>query len=138
VTSVKLKLARIGNRVGVWLYRASDGRLGSGSRRVHVLMITTPGRRTGLPRSTWVRYLESGDGLVVWGTGSGSRRDPDWFRNLRSAKLANVQVGSRHLGVRPRELVGDERDAVWNDVVLTQVTCSPWPAAPNCWGCRRS
>jgi deazaflavin-dependent oxidoreductase (nitroreductase family) len=49
-------------------------------------MITTPGRRTGTPRSTCVRYLERPEGLVVWGTGSGSPQDPDWFRNLRVAK----------------------------------------------------
>jgi deazaflavin-dependent oxidoreductase (nitroreductase family) len=83
-------------------------------------MITTPGRRTGLERSTCVRYLEAADGLVVWGTGAGSRRDPDWFRNLRAAELAGVQLRSRRLRVRPRELFGEERDAVWRDVVLAE------------------
>jgi deazaflavin-dependent oxidoreductase (nitroreductase family) len=117
---LKRELTRIGNRFGVWLYRSLDGRLSSGSKHVRVLMITTPGRRTGLPRSTCVRYLESVDGLVVWGTGAGSRRDPDWFRNLRVAELADVQLRSRHLRVRPWELVGEERDAVWRDVVLTE------------------
>jgi len=75
----------MGNRIGVLMYRSLDGRLASGSRDVHVLMITTPGRRTGRPRSTCVRYLETDDGLVVWGTRSGSPRDPDWFQNLRAA-----------------------------------------------------
>jgi deazaflavin-dependent oxidoreductase (nitroreductase family) len=83
-------------------------------------MITTPGRRTGLARSICVRYLEAPDGLVVWGTGAGSRRDPDWFCNLRAAELADVQLRSRHLRVRPSELVGEKRDAVWSDVVLVE------------------
>jgi hypothetical protein len=48
-------MTRIGNRIGVWMYARLRGRLSSGSRDVHVLMITTPGRRTGLPRSTCVR-----------------------------------------------------------------------------------
>ncbi len=120
MSNLKHQLTRMGNRVGVWMYRTLDARLSSGSKRVHVLMITTPGRRTGLPRATCVRYLESADGLVVWGTGSGSRRDPDWFRNLRAAELAEVQLRSGHLRVQARELVGDERDAMWNDVVLAQ------------------
>ncbi|MBL0888507.1 nitroreductase family deazaflavin-dependent oxidoreductase [Myceligenerans sp. I2] len=102
------------------MYRHLNGRLSSGSRRVHVLMITTPGRRTGRPRSTCVRYLDSPDGLVVWGTGSGSSNDPDWFRNLRAARRAEVQLRSRHLRVRPRELLGAERDAMWNDVIVAQ------------------
>jgi deazaflavin-dependent oxidoreductase (nitroreductase family) len=118
--SLKRRMTRIGNRIGVWMYRRLDGRLSSGSKRVHVLMITTPGRRTGIARSTCVRYLDCAAGYVVWGTGSGSRRDPDWFGNLRAASQAEVQVGSTRLRVRPRELVGDERNAVWRDVVLAQ------------------
>ena len=102
------------------MYRTLDGRLSSGSKDVHVLLITTPGRRTGIPRSTCVRYLEAPGGFVVWGTGSGSPRDPDWFRNLRKVEVADVQVMARHLRVRPRELVGTERDVMWNDVVIAQ------------------
>ena len=118
--NLKHRLTRIGNRIGVWMYRTLNGRLSSGSKRVHVLVITTPGRRTGIPRSTCVRYLDSAAGFLVWGTGSGSRHDPDWFRNLRAATEAGVQIRSRRLQVRPRELTGDERDATWNDTVLAQ------------------
>jgi deazaflavin-dependent oxidoreductase (nitroreductase family) len=98
--SMKHRLTRIGNRIGVWMYRTLNGRLSSGSKRVHVLLITTPGRRTGVPRSTCVRYLDSAAGYTVWGTGSGSRRDPDWFRNLRATTETDV--------------------AAWNDTVLAQ------------------
>lgn len=111
---------RTGNRIGVWMYRALDGRLSSGSKAVRVLMVTTPGRRTGVPHSTCVRFLESDGGLVVWGTGSGSPRDPDWFRNLRAADVADVQVGARRMRARARELLGAERDTVWSSVVLAQ------------------
>jgi deazaflavin-dependent oxidoreductase (nitroreductase family) len=116
----KRRFTRFGNRVGVWMYRTLDGRLSSGSKHVHVLMITTPGRRTGIPRSTCVRYLDTAEGFLVWGTGSGSPQDPDWFRNLRHAEVADVQVRSRKLQAKPRELVGEERDAMWNDVVLAE------------------
>ena len=118
--NLKRRLARIGNRIGVWMYRTLDGRLASGRKDVHVLMITTPGRRTGIPRSTCMRFLKTSDEFVVWGTGSGSPRDPDWFRNLRAAKVAQVQVGADKLEVRARELVGQERDDTWNGVVLAQ------------------
>ena len=46
--------------------------------------------------------------------------DPDWFRNLRAAEVAEVQVRDRHLTAVARELVGAERDAMWNDVVLAE------------------
>jgi deazaflavin-dependent oxidoreductase (nitroreductase family) len=118
--SLKRGLTRVGNRIGVWMYRTLDGRLSSGKKDVHVLLITTPGRRTGIPRSACVRYLDVDDGFVVWGTGAGSPRDPDWFRNLRKAELADVQVRATQLRVRPRELLGRERDEMWNDVVLAR------------------
>jgi deazaflavin-dependent oxidoreductase (nitroreductase family) len=113
-------LVRVGNRIGVWMYRAFDGRLASYNKGAKVLMITTPGRRTGVLHSTCVRYLDVPEGFLVWGTASGAPRDPDWFRNLRKAELADVQVGSQTLRVMPRELVAEERDKAWNDIVLAQ------------------
>ena len=120
MSSGKRRMTRVGNRIGVWMYRALDGRMASGSKNVHVLMITTPGRRTGIPRSTCVRYLDVDGGYLVWGTGSGSPRDPDWFCNLRAVEVADVQIRSTKIQARPRELVGEQRDAMWNDVVLAQ------------------
>ena len=120
MTSLQRRWLRMGNHIGAWMYRALDGRLASGSKDVHVLMITTPGRRTGTPHSTCVRYLETPEGLIVWGTGSGSRRDPDWFQNLRAVEEADVQVRDRRFRVRRRELLGDERDTMWNEVVLSE------------------
>jgi deazaflavin-dependent oxidoreductase (nitroreductase family) len=111
---------RVGNRLGVWMYRRLDGRLSSGSKKVQVLMITTPGRRTGIPRSTCVRFLEIPEGLVVWGTGGGSRRDPDWFENLRRVTQAQVQVGQRQFQASVRELHGEERETLWRDKILVE------------------
>ena len=74
MTTLHHRATRVGNRIGVWFYRALDGRLSSGPHS-KVLLLTTPGRRTGVPRSTCVRYLESDGDFVVWGTASGARRD---------------------------------------------------------------
>jgi F420H(2)-dependent quinone reductase len=120
VTTFKHRLVRVGNRIGVWMYRAFDGRLASYNKRAKVLMITTPGRRTGVLHSTCVCYLDVEGGFLVWGTASGAPRDPDWFRNLRRTQLADVQVGAKTLRVRPREMVAEERDEAWNDIVLVQ------------------
>ena len=117
--SFKRRLVRIGNRIGVWMYRASDGRILS-TKNAKVLMITTPGRRTGVLHSTCVRYLDTPEGFLVWGTASGAPSDPDWFRNLRKAKVADVQVGAKTLRARPHELLAEERDTAWRDVVLAQ------------------
>jgi deazaflavin-dependent oxidoreductase (nitroreductase family) len=116
---MKRGMTRMGNRIGVWMYRGLNGRLMS-TKSANVLLLTVAGRRTGLPRSTCVRYLETADGLLVWGTASGSPKDPDWFRNLRATSSAEVQLNARHLQVRPRELTGEERDRAWTDVILAE------------------
>ena len=113
-------MTRMGGRIGVWMYRRTDGRLASGSRRVHVLLLTSPGRRSGMPRSVCVRYLETPQGLVVWGTGSGSPRDPDWFENLRRTDVTVVQVRDRVFRVAPRELLDARRDEIWEGLVLAR------------------
>lgn len=120
MTPTHRRWTRWGNRLGVWLYRRTRGRLAGQSKDVHVLLLTSPGRRTGLPRSTCVRYLRRGDDLLIWGTGSGSPRDPDWFQNLRATDVVQVQVDASRFPARPRELHNNERDWVWEKVILAQ------------------
>jgi deazaflavin-dependent oxidoreductase (nitroreductase family) len=106
-----------GNRIGVWMYRRWNGRGMGGTHEAPVVMLTVVGRRSGVEHSTCVRALRDGDGWLVWGTGSGSPTDPQWFRNLRAAGRGRAQVGSRRLRVRLVELTGAERDAAWNRVL---------------------
>ncbi|GAA4113291.1 hypothetical protein GCM10022415_08540 [Knoellia locipacati] len=110
-----------GNAIGVWMHRAFRGRLDGGGKVGGVLMLTSPGRRTGLPRSTMVRYLEDGGAYLVWGTGSGSTTEPDWFRNLRETDEATIEIGTRAQRVRPEVLEGSDRDTVWLSTVRAQI-----------------
>jgi deazaflavin-dependent oxidoreductase (nitroreductase family) len=107
--------------MGAWMYRRMNGRAMGGSKDAPVVMLTTPGRRTGQPRSTCVRAIRLPDGYLVWGTGSGSPRDPDWVRNLRVAGQTELQVHAERMRATARELEGEERDLVWNDVVLAKL-----------------
>ena len=65
MASLTHHMKHMGNAIGVWIHRTFKGRLDSGSKDVHVLMLTVPGRRTGLPRSTMVRYLDHDGGYLV-------------------------------------------------------------------------
>jgi deazaflavin-dependent oxidoreductase (nitroreductase family) len=119
MSTARRRLAATGNRIGVLTHRVAGGRLDAFGDTT-VLMVTSPGRRTGLPRSTMVRYLEHDGGYLVWGTGSGSSRDPDWFRNLRHTSRARIEIGRDAQDVDVEELTGVERDRIWRDVVLVQ------------------
>ena len=117
MTTMRRRMMRTGNAIGLWIHRRFKGRLDS-SGSATVLMLTSPGRRTGLPRSVMVRYLEHDGGYLVWGTGSGATTEPDWFRNLRRSDRSVVEIGTSSTPVTPEVLVGAERDRVWRDVVL--------------------
>jgi deazaflavin-dependent oxidoreductase (nitroreductase family) len=113
-------MTRNGNAIGLFMHRALKGRLDAfGDQKV--LMLTSPGRRTGLPRSVMVRFLDLDGAYLVWGTGSGSPTEPDWFRNLRRASRARVEIGTTATEVVPEILAGAERDHIWHDVVLAAV-----------------
>lgn len=114
-------LMRVGTRVAIAVYRRSGGRIGGKARGgVPVLLLTVPGRKTGIPRTTPVGYFEHEGGYVLTGTAGGAREDPQWFRNLRRSPEAEVEIGARRIRVRVRELLGPERDTVWRDVVLAR------------------
>lgn len=109
------------SKLAVGVYKVSGGKVGGkGSGGVRVLLLTVAGRRTGQPHTTAVGYFDHAGGHLVVGSAGGLPHDPQWFRNLRSASSAEVQIGRRVVPVAIRELKGAERDAAWKDVVLVQ------------------
>ena len=118
---VLTRIAGTANRLAVAVYRRSGGRIGGKARGgTPVLLLTVPGRKTGAPRTTPVSYFQHEDGYLVAATAGGSKRDPQWFRNLRATPRAHVEVGTRHVDVEVRVLSGEERDGAWRDVVLAR------------------
>lgn len=82
-------ITRLIMRLPVVLYRLGLGRL-LGSARLMVL--TTRGRKTGLPRHTAIEYRSHGSKLYII-SGWGGR--PDWFQNIRQHPVVTVQIGDQ-------------------------------------------
>jgi deazaflavin-dependent oxidoreductase (nitroreductase family) len=115
------RLIRAGNGLAVFLYRRSNGRIGGSARGgTPVLLLTVPGRKTGTPHTAPVSYFEDQGSYVVTGTAGGRKQDPQWFRNLRAAPRAHVELGPRHLDVDVHVASGVERDRLWREVVLAR------------------
>ena len=113
-----LRALRAANPLAVRIYRRSGGRLGARAKGLPVLLLTVRGRRTGAEHTTPVAFLDLGDGYLVCGTGGGMAPEPQWFRNLRRADRARIQVGTATASVTVRVLDRAERDRVWDEVVL--------------------
>ena len=61
---------------------------GFGPRRV-VLLLTTTGRKSGLPRITPLQYEKVGDDYYI---ASARGADADWFKNICTSPNVHVQV----------------------------------------------
>lgn len=115
--ALRWQLIRAAWRFHRWLYRATDGRLGSRVGGMPVLLLITRGRRTGARHTTCLTYWLHGTTLVVIGSNGGAANHPDWILNLRAHARAIVQVRDRRVAVRAREAVGAERSQLWNRAV---------------------
>lgn len=120
MTSAHTTLTRWGNALGVWLYRRSDGRITGPGKGTTIGLLTVPGRNTGIPRTVAIGFFPYGTGYLVAGSGSGSRQDPQWFRNLKAAPHAQIQIGATHINADVRVTGNTERDTLWHQVILPQ------------------
>ena len=79
--------------------------------------LTTIGRKSGAPRRVTLYAFPDGDRLVVVGSLGGAPQDPMWAGNLRANPEATVRVDGEPRTVRAREVLGDERERLWQLVV---------------------
>jgi deazaflavin-dependent oxidoreductase (nitroreductase family) len=71
-----------------------------------VLVLTTRGRRSGVPRTGAVSFMPLEDHFVVfsgWGIGS------NWYRNIRANPDVTIKVGRRRLRATARVVEDPER-----------------------------
>ena len=108
-------LGRSATRRQVDQYRSSDGRKGNTIVGRPVFLLDVVGRSSGEVRPVMLMYAPRGDDLIVIGSAAGAPTTPNWFKNLRAAGDAKVQVGNKRWAVTVRELDdGPERDECWS------------------------
>jgi deazaflavin-dependent oxidoreductase (nitroreductase family) len=74
-----------------------------------LLVLTTTGARSGLPRTTPLLYSRDGDRFVVIASKGGEPTHPDWYHNLLAHPEATVEVGAETVPVRAQVAQGAER-----------------------------
>ena len=95
-------------------YLASDGRDGYREGGVPNLVLTTVGRRTGLPRRTALFFGTDGDRYVLVASGSAvTARHPQWYLNVEARPEVRVQVLGEKFLARAETVTGAERERLW-------------------------
>ncbi len=94
--------------------RASGGRYTDGPLSgVALLILTTQGAKSGLPRESIVRYTRDGADYVVAASKGGSPTHPFWYSNLLANPHVTVEVEGRILDARASVASGVDRDNLW-------------------------
>jgi deazaflavin-dependent oxidoreductase (nitroreductase family) len=103
--------------------RANDGKVVSGPLAGHPLLIlTSKGAKTGMPRRVILTYHPDGVDFLVAGTASGSPTTPGWVHNVQADPAVEIEVGNERLDATATTLEGAERDRLWDD----HVRALPW------------
>lgn len=92
-------------RLPVWMYRLGLGQL---ANRMHLMVMTTWGRKTGLPRHTAIEYRAHGSKIYVvsiWGPHT------NWYHNLTRHPVARLRLGKRVINAQA-EVVTDSSEAL--------------------------
>ena len=98
------------------LYRVTGGRRGLAPASA-VLLLTSTGRKSGIPRSNPLMYVEHDGSYWVMGSNFGQQHHPAWTSNLLADTTATVQVGNRTVAVEARLASDEERARLWPQLV---------------------
>jgi deazaflavin-dependent oxidoreductase (nitroreductase family) len=91
-------------------FRAHEGRITQGRLAGAVMLImTSTGARTGLPRTVPLGYHRDGERYVLVGSNSGRDEQPEWLANLRKNPIVTVEVGTETFQARATVTGGSER-----------------------------
>ena len=95
-------------------FRAEGGKVGGNFEGVPLLILHTTGARSGEARENPLVYLRSGGSFVVFASGGGAPRNPDWYHNLVAIPHAAIEVGEDVVEVTARVADGEEREWLWD------------------------
>lgn len=99
-------------------FRANEGRVGGMFEGAPITLVHHRGRKSGREYVSPMMYLpDDGDAttIYVFASKAGAPTNPDWYHNLTSADSATVEVGRDTYQVTVGELVGADRDRIYEE-----------------------
>lgn len=90
-----------------------------GMQRDRLVLLTTTGRRSGLPVTTPLMFHRDGNRVLVVASNVGAPRHPDWYRNLEAEPRVTIEIGAVTLDAVATVLTGDGRATTWERLKAT-------------------
>jgi deazaflavin-dependent oxidoreductase (nitroreductase family) len=102
-------------------YIKSNGEDGYLWRGAPTLLLTTTGRRSGVPHTTALIFGRDGDRYLIVASQGGADHHPQWYLNLVAHPEVQLQVRADRFRARARTATTEEKSLLWP--VMTQI----WP-----------
>ena len=90
-------------------FRANQGRLTGQLANSRVLLLTTTGVKSFIPRTVVIGYRPYGERFAAIASNNGAEGEPQWFRNLLANPVATIEVGPDAIQVKARVAEAEER-----------------------------
>lgn len=90
-------------------FRANGGRCGGPFEGNPMVLLTTTGARSGLPRTSPVTYTTDGDRWVLIASKAGADHHPAWYHNLVANPDVILEVGDERFPARATVAIEPER-----------------------------
>jgi F420H(2)-dependent quinone reductase len=101
----------------IWVYHRTNGRLGAKLLWFPAALLTTVGRKTGLPRITPTLYIRDGDRVILPASYGGRNAHPMWYLNLKANPKVHLMVRGEQLDMTARDATDEERDRYWPPLI---------------------
>ena len=93
-------------------FRANGGQVPG--QQNPLILLTTTGAKSGLPRTTPLNYSTDGDRIIVIASKAASPTHPDWYHNLIAHPEAMVEIGTEEFRVKAKTAEGEERQRLFD------------------------
>lgn len=97
----------------VAVYELTGGRLWKKFLGAPVAILTTIGRKSGLPRKSPLLYIKDGDNVVVVATQGGMSTYPIWYLNMVANPEVQCQVGADKRSYVSHRASAEEEARLW-------------------------
>ena len=94
-------------------YQETGGEVGYLWNGVPALLLTTTGRKSGLPRTTALIFARRGEDYLVVASQGGAPTHPGWYHNLVETPRVTLQVGSDVFAATAHVATAAERPQLW-------------------------
>ncbi len=96
-------------------FRANGGVCGGRWEGNPMVLLTTTGARSGVPRTSPLTYTMDGDRIVLIASRAGDDRHPDWYHNLVANPEVEIEIGTERFHATASTAAEPERTRLFDE-----------------------